>query len=204
MEWDSTTSILILATSPVEEVEIKLVKKISRWLLMHHSETIQSVDPQTSGNRGGATIFVYGSGFQQEIPPEVFVGQYGCAVDTVNEGGLTCRLPLIGSSVVRPYYPGKRGVLYKEYNNVVLTTEDSLQSLDFTQITDKPSKETVLFEPEVKMNLYYAPGAVMRMRGIFIPPKESDYLFEVVNSPVYRLFGGLLKDDQVSNMKLST
>ncbi|KAF8567271.1 hypothetical protein P879_01118 [Paragonimus westermani] len=237
-EWDSTTSIPIMATSRAEEVEIKLVSSTSyqlikpqllgeenitmvvdspfgksepekqvyrvgraeRLFMFQSYATIQSVDPQTSGNRGGATIFVYGPGFQQEIPPEVFVGQYGCTVDTVDEDGLTCRLPLIENSAIRPYYPGKRGVLYKEYNNVVLTTEDSLQSLDFAQLTDKPSKEAVLFQPEVNMNLYYAPGAVLRIRGIFIPPKESDYLFEVVNSPVYRLFGGLLKDDQIENM----
>ncbi|KAA3680736.1 uncharacterized protein DEA37_0005520 [Paragonimus westermani] len=153
---------------------------------------IQSVDPQTSGNRGGATIFVYGTGFQQEIPPEVFVGQYRCAVDTIDEDGLTCRLPLIENSSVRPYYPAKIPFSLPDSSEIENMMKEQLNGLDVTVTIKLHTANRLQFQVTLPEDYGDAPSLEVRT-----VPLSSPVITEVtkgmtpINNQIRPSIGGV-------------
>ncbi|CAL8088348.1 unnamed protein product [Calicophoron daubneyi] len=196
--WIGNENVTFLIQSPFgKSVTTPRVYKIGRNeqpFMFQAYAVIQGIYPTSSASTGGATIIINGSNFDQLIPPKVMVGNFPCDVKLKNATTIQCQLPDLNTSSVSNasnFYPGGRGVQFEEWPSQNASTSSDLTNLNFPGGNGQSVFRTYLEEPQMPDPLFYGNGSVLRLRTVFIPPRDGKYQFYVQNADVYALRGGL-------------
>ncbi|XP_078617899.1 fibrocystin-L-like [Branchiostoma floridae x Branchiostoma japonicum] len=138
---------------------------------------VLGVSPATGSLAGGTRLTITGRFFDDtDAPPEVYVGETPCAVQSMTDTTIEC-ITQAAPDLSSPSWPGNRGMQFEQWNNTVIYWGGIPGVTDYT--SSRSGYWTKWISDFEFWDTHDQENFVTRASGYFVPPEDGWYRFYI-------------------------